>query len=266
MDFGREAAARATEGLIVLPLLPPPPRHGSLEAGFDGGRLQSSVPSLVMQGPDFEIWRRPILFGVPLVLGALELGHPGWGPSGEVVPHVAPIAVWWTALHILQVPLFALLGIAALLLLGGRGGRAASLSRYAIAVFIVVYPAFDGAVGISSGVMLMAANAQGSSGSELEPGLWQLFWGPVTGSLAIVGSASWAIGTIAAAWALRKAQMPVAACSLLALSGVLLGIAHIRPIGPLACLAFFLAAVWMEFRGPSVASAEPTSSSGRARG
>ena len=56
--------------------------------------------------------RRLIMFGVPLVLGLLELGHPALLPGDDIVATIAPIATWWTILHVLQVPLFALLGVA----------------------------------------------------------------------------------------------------------------------------------------------------------
>jgi hypothetical protein len=195
------------------------------------------------------------LFGVPLVLGVLEVGHPALLPGDDIFATIAPIARWWTLLHILQIPLFALLGVAVLLLLGDLRGQAATVSRHAIALFILVYPAFDAAVGISSGVTCLTAIAAGSSGVELESGLQALFWGPVTGSMAVVGSLSWVVGTFTAAWALRKARTPMIACLLLALSGVLLGIAHIRPFGPLACLAFLLAVVSIEFFPPRFARA-----------
>ena len=66
--------------------------------------------------------------------------------------------------------------------------QAATISRYAIAIFIVVYPAFDAAVGISSGILCRTA-----ASPELDKGLQNLFWGPVTGLMAIAGSASWLV-------------------------------------------------------------------------
>jgi hypothetical protein len=96
--------------------------------------------------------------------------------------------------HVLQVPLFALLGVAVFLLIRGLDSRAATVSRYAIAIFIVVYPAFDAAVGIASAVL-----CRRSSGPDVEAALQNLFWGPVTGSMAIVGSVSWLVALLAAA-------------------------------------------------------------------
>jgi hypothetical protein len=182
-----------------------------------------------------------IIFVAPLILGLLELGHPALLPGDDIVATIAPIATWWTALHVLQVPLFALLGVAVFLLIRGLDSRAATVSRYAIAIFIVVYPAFDAAVGIASGVLCRT-----SSGQDLEAALQNLFWGPVTGSMAIVGSVSWLVAVLAAAWALRAQGAPALAVGALALAGVLLAVGHIRPLGPLACLSFLIGATMLE--------------------
>ena len=117
------------------------------------------------------------MFGVPVLLGILELGHPAFSPWDSVIDTLAPIAPWWTALHVVQVPLFGLLGLAVVLLLGDLKSRAAQVSRCAIAVFVVVYPAFDGAVGIASGVMLQNLGTIGTiERAAVEPALWALFW------------------------------------------------------------------------------------------
>ena len=121
--------------------------------------------------------RRLIMFGVPLVLGLLELGHPAFLPGDDIVATIAPIATWWTILHVLQVPLFALLGVAVFLLVRDLDGRAAKVSRYAICVFIVVYPAFDAAVGIASGVL-----CRSTASPDLETGCITFFGGQLLGS------------------------------------------------------------------------------------
>jgi hypothetical protein len=206
------------------------------------------------------VLRRSILFAPPLVLGLLEIGHPALLPGDDIVATIAPIAGWWTALHVVQVPLFALLGAAVFLLVRDLDGRAAAISRSAIAVFIVGYPAFDAAVGIASGVLILTA-----ASAALEPGLQNLFWGPVTGMMAIVASASWLIALVSAAWAWRKHGAPGSAVIFLGLSGLLLGIAHIRPLGPLACLCFLIGAALIEFRSrgskPVIAGSQSSASS-----
>ena len=100
--------------------------------------------------------RRALVLGPPLVLGLLELGHPGVMPRTPIAATLAPIATWWTVLHVAQVPLFALLGLAVWLLVHDLDGRAARISGGAVAAFVVIYPAFDAAVGVGSGVVLSA--------------------------------------------------------------------------------------------------------------
>jgi ABC-type Fe3+ transport system permease subunit len=142
-----------------------------------------------------------------------------------------------------------------LLLVSELRGRPAQISRWAISIFIVIYPAFDAAVGVASGIMVHTLSNLGpEQRSTMEAGLHPLFWGPVTGSMAIVGSASWLVALIAAAGAWRRAGAPRYAVAALALSGVLLGISHIRPFGPLACLFFLGGAAWVTFRGNSIAA------------
>jgi len=62
------------------------------------------------------------------------------------------------------------------------------------------------------------------------------------------GSASWFVSPTAAAWAWRNHGAPTLAVGFLALSGLLLGIGHIRPFGPLACLCFLIGVTLIEFR------------------
>ena len=91
------------------------------------------------------ILRKLVIFGVPLVLGLIETAHPALWPNDPIFPIVHAIATWWTVLHVLQVPLFALLGFAVLFLIEELKSPFATISRYSIILFIVVYPAFDAA-------------------------------------------------------------------------------------------------------------------------
>jgi hypothetical protein len=188
------------------------------------------------------LWPKSIIFGAPLVLGILEVGHPAVLPGDNIVATIVPIATWWTVLHLLQVPLFALLGVSVFLLIRNLDGRAAATSRYAVAVFTIVYPAFDAAVGVASGVLCRTTTSL-----DLEASLQDLFWGPATGLMAIVGAASWLTALLAAAWAWRQHGAPAVAAALLGLSGVLLAVGHVRPLGPLACASFLIGALIVEF-------------------
>jgi hypothetical protein len=196
--------------------------------------------------PPLALWQRAIVLGTPAVLGLLEAGHPALLPSDNIFETLAPITSWWIALHIAQIPLFGLMGFAVLLLVRDLDGRSARVSRWAICIFIAIYPAFDAAVGVASGIVVRAAAEEPRA---VEPALQALFWGPVTGSMALVGSACWLVALVAAAWAWRRMSAPAYAVTGLVLSGVLLAVAHIRPLGPLACLFFLIGAAWVVFRG-----------------
>jgi hypothetical protein len=63
--------------------------------------------------------RRIIVLGTPLVIAILNLFHPS---NMAIRPNLA----WWLTLHILNLPLFALLGLAAILLLDGKLGLVAT--------------------------------------------------------------------------------------------------------------------------------------------
>jgi hypothetical protein len=142
-----------------------------------------------------------------------------------------------------------LLGVAVRFVVRDLDGTLPSISRWAIGIFIVLYPAFDAAVGVSSGIIVHRLQDLGNTQSDtVEAGLQAIFWGPVTGSMAIVAAVSWLIALLATAWAWRKAGAPLYVVMAFALAGLLLGIAHIRPFGPLACLSFLVGAMWVVFR------------------
>jgi len=204
-----------------------------------------------MPSRQFTPIQRSVVLGAPLVLGLLEIGHPALGPQDNICSTLEPITVWWTVLHVLQIPLFALLGIASYLLLRQFTGRIALVGRVASLVFVVVYPAFDAAVGVASGVMLQSLGTLSlDQRAALEASLRALFWGPVTLSLAAVGAASWLLALASLSYLWRKCGAPMYVAVAFAASGILLAIAHVRPFGPLACLSLFVAAAWV-LRSPA---------------
>jgi hypothetical protein len=199
-----------------------------------------------MPTPRFTAPQQALIVGAPLVLGLLEIWHPALGPQDDICSTIGPIAVWWTVLHMLQIPLFALIGIVSYLLLRPFTGRVARIGRVASLVFAVVYPAFDAAVGVASGVMLQSVGSlSAEQRAALEAGLQSLFWGSVTLSLAGVGAIGWLLALLSLSYLSRKGGAPLFVSLAFAASGILLAIAHVRPFGPLACLALLIAALWM---------------------
>ena len=143
--------------------------------------------------------RRIIVLGTPLAVGILNLFHPS---SQAIRPNLA----WWITLHILNLPLFALLGLAAILLLDGKLGALATCSRALLAIFAVLYPAFDAMVGIGSGMMIrFATTLPASQQGPIVLATREFFrFGTPAITIALVGSMAWLLGLLAAAVALAR--------------------------------------------------------------
>ena len=197
--------------------------------------------------------RRLVLFGVPLILGILEIFHPVVGMSG-IVATLSPQVTWWLTLHLLQLPLFGLLAVAVLLLTADLHGWAATISRIGVWFFVVFYLAGDVIAGIATGVIIWAAQGVPlSQQAGIEHAVHALFYdSPLVGGTllsvnSVLGVLGWVVGVIAAGIALYRAHrmswMPLV---LLVLAAILFGYGHNSPTGPLGMLCFFATALWIE--------------------
>ena len=142
--------------------------------------------------------RRLVLFGAPAATAVVNMSHPiVMPPIYDMVLHHMP---WWIVLHLVNLVLFALVGLAAYLLVRGRQDRAAKISRGAIACFIPLYAAFDSLAGIGTGVLVQQASritpADPGAVSAVIDGYWQ---SPVLLGIATAGSVAWVIAMLAAA-------------------------------------------------------------------
>src|SRR5689334_563672 len=95
--------------------------------------------------------RRIVLLGTPVLLGLLEFGHPLLDHM-HTISMLAPIVTWWIVLHMLLVPLFALMGWTFFLLLDGVQNNVATLCRYTTVIYIAFSIGYDTAVGLDSGI------------------------------------------------------------------------------------------------------------------
>lgn len=149
--------------------------------------------------------RRSVILGTPLVIGLLDLTHPTFTKEVGIYRGVLAHVDWWIALHLIQIPLFGLLGLAGCLLLDGVAGAAARVGRVALALFAVVYPAFDTLIGVATGILVkngakLPADQQATIAQALD-----VFWkSPVAFTVASTGSAAWRIGLLAVALALSR--------------------------------------------------------------
>lgn len=186
----------------------------------------------------------------PLALAVLEIFHP----HPHDLFHLDLGA--WMAVHYLQIIFFPLVAVALALVVRGRRGFAAGLCRVAAFVFGVTWVAFDTAAGVTTGILLQAAQASGSPEAWRAP-VMAVWAHPIVGGvaspdaapplLAVAGSLAWAIGCLAAAFALRRGGSSWSPVALLVISGASFAVfkTHAWPGGPIAFGALAAAAAWL---------------------
>jgi hypothetical protein len=149
--------------------------------------------------------RRVLVLAPPALLGIVNLGHPVLTPP--IYRSVGPHLPWWGTLHLINLGLFSLMGLAVYLLLNQVHNTAASLSRLAIAVFIPLYAAFDALAGIGTGLLARLGSELPATQVGVAESLIDRYWssGTING-LAIAGSIAWTIALLAAAVAVTSPE------------------------------------------------------------
>jgi len=192
--------------------------------------------------------RTAVLFGAPLLMAVASLVHPH-PPLREpgMLAFLRPRLSLWIDVHVVQLFLVLLLGVALWLLTEGLAGRAATLSRVATVFFLVFYGAFDSVAGIGTGLLARAVDADPALDPTAVAGLVDRYWlarfeSPI-GPLIALADLSWLAATAAAADALRAHGAARSAAILLVVAGIAFGIDHPSPTGTIGMLAFLAANV-----------------------
>lgn len=194
-------------------------------------------------------FKKLVLILSPLTLSILEIWHPVGLPNKTPYESVIDKVDWWITLHLLQLPLFALLGWSVLLLVSNLQGKLVTISRISIAFFIVFYTALDSIMGIAGGLLIRSArdlssNVQIFASEQFELLLFDPLVGGSTFSLiGVLGGGGWALGVIAAAISLGNHGVPRFSVILLIISGLLFGLSHVPPTGPLGLACFWIAII-----------------------
>lgn len=158
--------------------------------------------------------RRLVLLGAPLLLTVVLLSHP---PN----PRVA--VDWWLTLHVILLPLFGLGAFAVYLLIEGINGLAATVSRFAMGVFVVVYSAYDTLFGLAKGILTRyGLELPADQQAILQQGIRAISGSRIGNVIAVVGSAGWTVGVLAAAIALSRTSKPRLSIGVLLIAAVLL--------------------------------------------
>jgi hypothetical protein len=210
--------------------------------------------------------RRILIFGAPILTAGVLAAHPT-EPSRAM--ELAAMTDRWLAVHIALLICLPLLAIALWLLLDGIAGTAATVSRIALPFFVAFYAAFDGLVGIATGVLVREAAAAPPERQEAAIALAETWWSvpaPVW-VFGVLGPASWVVATAAAAMAHHRAGSGRLVVGALAFAGPLFGFGHPFATGPLAMLALLTAALLItQRREPEPVGAGRQSPAGLAGG
>jgi hypothetical protein len=189
--------------------------------------------------------------GIPAAWGILLLFHPlGDGDFSEIID--GNIGAWITV-HLgmgIFVPLFA--GVIYLLLRGVKS-TAATVSRIGLAVFAVLYAAWELILGVGTGILAHETDAlpeaQQAVGADLVNSYAE---NGIISVLSVVGSLGLAVAMIGAAVALRGAyRVGWAPLVLMLLSLPLIAI-HEPPFGPVGLSLFIVAALLLVRQQASV--------------
>ena len=183
-----------------------------------------------------------LIIAVPAAWGVLLLFHPT-GDTDAFYPVIEGNVTAWLTVHIgmgIFVPMFA--GVVYLLLRDVEG-TAATVSRIGLAVFAVLYAAWELLLGVGTGVLTQEVNdlpqAQQAIGREIVESYAE---SGVIAALSVIGSIGLAAGIIGAVVALRGAYRVGWLPLVLMLLALPLIAIHEPPFGPVG-LGLFIVAV-----------------------
>jgi hypothetical protein len=189
---------------------------------------------------------------VPVAWAVLLWFHPT-GEGDEFYPVVRDQVTAWLVVHVGTLLFAPLLAGVMYLLLRGVEGVAALVSRIALAVFALLYTAWEVLIGLGTGILVDQVNGLPAAERPTGARLVEDFTGSsLIGVFELIGGFAWLIAVVAAGVALfRRADTPssVAVILLLLVSAVPI-VWHVPPFGPVG-LALFLIAMLLILHGRS---------------
>jgi hypothetical protein len=193
------------------------------------------------------VLRRLFLVAMPLVLAVALWWHPAGGD--EVYEGLRNDVGAWRFVHTTLLLFMPLLGIATYLLLNGLESRAATVSRVALALFLVFYTAYEVTVGLGTGVLVEYANGlppaeQAAVAEAIEHYNQSGMLGDPASVSLIAGVLGWVVAMVAAAVAFRRAGAGWPITLLLGFASLFA--VHPPPVGPVGLVCFAAAAVLIE--------------------
>jgi hypothetical protein len=195
------------------------------------------------------VLRRLFLVATPLALAVVLWFHPPGGEPDAVFEGVRPDVGAWLFVHTAFLFFIPLMAFAAYLLLGGLQGRAATVSRVGLILFLVFYTAYEVTIGLGTGILVdYAADLPAAEQAAVADAIQHYNGDAVVGdpvSVALIlGLVGWMVAMLAAAMAFRRAGASWLIVALLALAALFA--IHPPPVGPAALVCFAAAAVLIE--------------------
>lgn len=210
-----------------------------------------------MNRPRFSRREVAFMIGVPLAWAILLLFHPR-GEGEDFYPIIRDEVTAWEIVHLGTLIFVPLMAGVVLLLLRGTEGTSAMVSRIALAVFAVVYTAWEVLIGIGTGILVDEVNQLAEAERPIGAVLVEEFTdSPLIMALENIGVVAWFVALSAAGVALvRQAGASWLVPALLVLSAVPTAW-HVFPFGQVG-LALFIAAVLVFVRSQSASLASAT--------
>jgi hypothetical protein len=150
-------------------------------------------------------FRRLLLLSTPLALGLLETLHPVIRDARTAYQVLEHQVDWWIAFQLLQIALSCLLALLVLRLLAGRHGPAATLSRIGLSLFLLCSLAYEGVIGIGTGLLVAHANALALAArlcllpqSSIVEAIAAYYGSPIGTGLVVLGGLAWVGAALAA--------------------------------------------------------------------
>jgi hypothetical protein len=169
-------------------------------------------------------FRMSILLGAPLFVGVINWFHPVYFKHTGIYSGIHNVVDWWITLHILNLFGFALVGLAAFLLVKDLQGAAATVATIALAVFVPTYAGFDSLIGIGTGILVRYARGVPlDQMAILNPAIDAYWANGVATALALAGSVAWGVSMTAIAVAHAEPRRRPALIALGLLAGALTG-------------------------------------------
>jgi hypothetical protein len=161
------------------------------------------------------MFRRLFILSTPIALGFLETFHPVIHDARTAYLVLEHQVGWWIALQLLQIALVGLLALLALRMLAGRHGPAATLSRIGLGIFLLCSLAYEGVMGIGTGLLVAHANALALaaraclvSQSSIVEAIATYYGSPIGTGLVLLGGIAWIGAALAAICALSTQRDP----------------------------------------------------------